>query len=366
LSTDQKTISPRSHIGGLHIMPSGAVLGGKNPPPGFHCGGSGDGNGAEGSGGVQDGDPVDCTTGIFLHTAADLTVRDINPVAFVRTYTSRDPVVREFGSGSSNKFGMYLSVPGASCSEYNISMPEIDVVTGDGGVDSFLLLNQPGIPTWQNTSGNSRFYGAILQILKTGQFLLRLKDGSQYIFLNACPSLLTSQVDRFGNSTNFIYTAGLLTEVTLPSGRSLNFTYNANNLISQVADNSGRAVGYAYNASNQLITVTYPYSTTEQYTYDGNGNMMTVVDRRGNTMVTNHYDVNQRVDKQTYADTTTYQFAYTLRGSTVTATDITNARGYVKHINWDSNSYPLSVTNAYGTSLAQTTTYVRNAGELVT
>ncbi len=161
------------------------------------------------------------------------------------------------------------------------------------------------------------------------------------------------------------YIAGLTNQVVLPSGRYLTFAWNANNQIASVTDHTGRSVGYAYDASNQLATVTYPDTTTEKYTYDTNGNMLTVVDRRGNTHVTNQYDTNQRVKQQTLADNTTYTFAYTTNGmGAVTATDVANTHGYVEHVTFDSNLMPLTKTKAYGTPLAQTTTFVRNVNEL--
>src|SRR5438445_6511860 len=94
--------------------------------------------------------------------------------------------------------------------------------------------------------------------------------------------------------------------------------------------------------------------------------MLTVSVRRNNVMVTNQYDANQRVSQQTYPDNAIYRFAYTLNGTAVTASDVTDARNFVKHRVFDANGYMTSITYASGTSLAQTTTYTRGPGELVT
>ncbi|MDR3385593.1 MAG: RHS repeat-associated core domain-containing protein [Rudaea sp.] len=365
VSADHRTIVADSPFGVQHFMPEGTYVGGfQLAPRRITC--------PEGSCCLTaSGDPVDCATGTFMHSSVDLTANDVSPVAFTRSYNSSDTVTgRSFGRGMSNGYGMYLYTPVSSCTPIASAGNEVDLVTGDGAVYPFFLVSgtqfSNGTAVFIHSSSPTRFYGATLRDLGTDQLQVQLADGTQYFFGGNCPALLRFSIDRFGNTTTLSYTAGLLTEVSLPSNRSFNFTYNANNLISLASDSSGRSVSYAYNTANELTTATYPDTTTEQYTYDGNGNMLTVVDRRGNTMVTNQYDANQRVQKQTYADNTTYQFAYTLGGTNVTATDVTDARGYVKHMSFDGGGYPLSITKANGTSLAQTTTYVRNAGELVT
>jgi len=95
--------------------------------------------------------------------------------------------------------------------------------------------------------------------------------------------------------------------------------------------------------------------------------MLTMQDRRGNIWVSNRYDANGRVDKQTLADQTYYQFAYaTDSGGMVTATTVTDPNGHQEHLTFDPVSkYPLTDTFAYGTPLAQTTTYTRETSGLV-
>ena len=92
--------------------------------------------------------------------------------------------------------------------------------------------------------------------------------------------------------------------------------------IVQVRDNIGRTVGYTYDASGRLWKVTDVNGGVTEYTYDGASRMLTVKDPRGIVYLTNEYDANGRVFRQTQADNTTYQFAYTLDGTgSVTQTD---------------------------------------------
>ena len=347
------------------FMPEGGPgVGGKaEPPQKIKCN----------NGGTSSGDPVDCATGSFVHTSVDLELKDLAGGQFIRTYNSSDAVVRAFGRGSSSIFDMYITVHNATstaCANLD-ETTTVDLVTGDGGIYPFSTSG--GIPFTAtlgvHTASPSRFFGATLAAPNEVGLLtvpVTLTDGTIYNFSTGCPGALSYVTDRFGNTTNLGYTAGLLTQIVLPSGRQFHLAYNGNNLVNLLTDSSGRSVSYAYNASNQLTTVTFPDSTTEKYTYDGNGNMLTVIDRAGNTMVTNLYDANQRVYKQTYADNSTYLFAYTLVGSAVTATDVTDGRGYVTHIAFDAAGYPVSETKASGTALAQLTTYTRGFNEFVT
>jgi YD repeat-containing protein len=69
------------------------------------------------------------------------------------------------------------------------------------------------------------------------------------------------------------------------------------------------------------------------------------------------------LSRQTQAGLTTYQFAYTLDGSgKVTQTDLTDPRGNIRRVTFNADGYPLTDTRAFGTALAQTTTYERQAG----
>jgi YD repeat-containing protein len=100
-----------------------------------------------------------------------------------------------------------------------------------------------------------------------------------------------------------------------------------------------------------------------EYTYDTADRMLTITDPRSIVFLTNQYDTNGRVVEQTLADSSTYEFDYTLDGSgNVAQVDVTNPRGSVTRTAFNAGRYSVSVTEAYGTALARTTTITRQSG----
>ena len=314
--------------------------------------------------------PVDLQTGMFFHEWTDLAISDVTPLALTRAYRAGDTQSHAFGVGGDSNFGIHL-YSNDNLNTMQLVMPcgegiRFDVASGS--------VSWPFTPAmvWKHTATNSDFYGATLQFLfdntsDGAHWILTMRDGSQMAFTRHAPNQLVWTQDRFGNALQLSYNGGLLDRVVSPSGRSLSFTYGSGNTIASVADHTGRQVSYAYNGAGALSQVTFPDGTTEQYTYDSNKRMLTMQDRRGHVWVSNEYDSSGRVSKQTFADSTNYQFAYALDANQqVTATTITDANGNKEYVAFDPVSkYPKTDTWAYGTSLAQTTTYVRQASGLV-
>jgi YD repeat-containing protein len=68
------------------------------------------------------------------------------------------------------------------------------------------------------------------------------------------------------------------------------------------------------------------------------------------------------VTRHTQADGTFDQFAYTVNGQgKVTQSDVTDPKGNVRRVTFNAAGYPPTDTRAYGTVVAQTTTYTRDA-----
>jgi len=376
-TSDESQVVPDSAVGANVPMPGGYSVWGPSPPfgpppCGNACcmGGSGGGHPfGLGGGPILDGDPVECSSGLFLHTRTDIAIKDILPISVTHTYRPNESTDFAFGRGTNHNYGVYLYSPSGSAAP-----PELDLVLSDGSKVPFFLvsgnLGQGGPGLWVSQAFPSEFYGARLINNETQSpcgVCVVMQDGTTLVFpvsasTNA-PSWLQAIIDRFGNRITMQYTAGLLTRVTSPGGRTLTYSYNSSNFISQVADQTGRAVSYIY-SGDQLQKITFPDNTTEQYTYDANGRMQTVIDRRGNTKVTNQYNSSGAVIQQTLPDGV-YKWSYTVSGSRVT-TDITDPRNNVRHVTFDSSGYPTSVTSAYGKPIAQTTTYIRGQNELVT
>ena len=361
VTADAKHLAPDPGVSLVLALGAGASLSNANPPnskkPNNKC----------------LAQPIDLQTGIFFHEWNDLSINDIVPLTLTRAYNSADSNSHAFGIGGNANFGIHLY---SSTSTNNVFSTPVLVLPCGEGITFSLVSGSATWPftastVWEHTGTNSAFYGATLQFFygtPTGEFWqVSLKDGTEYGFQSEVPNQLLWIRDRYGNQEQLTYNGGLVDQVTSPSGRSMTFNYDSSNRITTSTDNTGRVVSYAYNSAGSLATVTYPDQTTEQYTYDSNKRMLTMQDRRGNIWVSNQYDSNGRVIQQTFADQTNYHFAYATDSSgSVTATTVTDPNGHQEQVTFDPVSkYPLTDIYAYGTPLAQTTTYVREASGLV-
>ncbi|MET3653896.1 RHS repeat-associated core domain-containing protein [Dyella japonica] len=361
VTTDARHLAPDPGVALTMALGAGASENNTNPPT------------SQKPNNCSTGEPIDLQTGILFHEWNDLAIRDIVPLVLTRAYSSADISSHAFGIGGNANFGMHLysSSNGSTFTSSTLVLPcgeaiNFNLVSGSA------TWPFPAGTLWQHTATRSAYYGATMQFQFDttaigAHWLVTLKDGTQMAFTRHIPNSLSWIQDRYGNQVQFNYNGGLMTQMVSPSGRTINFNYDSSNRVTSATDNSGRTVGYAYNTAGSLATVTYPDQTTEQYTYDANHRMLTMQDRRGTVWVTNQYDANGRTTKQTYADNTSNQFAYNLDANKkVTSTIVTDPNGHQQQIVFDPTSgYPSSVTAAYGTSLAQTTTFVREASGLV-
>jgi len=305
--------------------------------------------------GGDDGDPVDLGTGLFVQKKTDLTVTDILPITLRRTYRPEDNASRAFGIGATHPYDMFLW----SVNNYQ----ELDLILPDGGRIHYVRIS-PGTgytdAVYEHTTTPSAFYKSRISWSSNG-WELRLKDGTVYVFPEFAP--LRSIRDRYGNQVTITRTGFNITQISSPSGRWIQFTYDASNRITQAKDNSGRAVNYTYDTGGRLWKVTDPAGGVTEYTYDTSNRMLTIKDARGIVYLTNEYNSAGRVIKQTQADNSTYQFAYTLdTNGKITQADVTDPRGNVRRVTFNSSGYTLSETRALGMPEQQTYGYSRQTG----
>lgn len=313
----------------------------------------------------QGGDPVDLSTGLFVYEQTDLIVRDTLPISVTRTYRPRDTVSRPFGIGATHPFEIFLV---GDIFPYTFA----DLILPDGSRVHYNRIS-PGTSfsdaVYEHTESPSAYYKTQIKYVG-GRWHLTLKDGTLYEFPDAenaqAPRIaaLVAMSDRYGNRYTLTRDGNHnLTKIATPNGRYVEFTYDASNRITQAKDNIGRTVGYTYDASNRLQKVTNPNGGLTQYTYDTSHRMLTIKDPKLQTYLTNQYDTNGRVIKQTMADGGFYTFAYTLGGNgKVTQTDITDQRGNTRRVTFSSSGYQLTDTSALGKPEQQTVTYEREAG----
>ena len=330
-------------------------------PPGDCCG--------------NDGDPVNLTTGLFELEQTDLSLSDVLPIALTRTYRTRDLDVRPFGIGTTHPYAMFLW----SAQQYQ----EADLVLPDGARIHYVRTS-PGTgfigavfehkETTTTSATPTEFYSSTLTWNGAG-WDLRLKDGMVYVMGENAP--LQAIRDRYGNTIKLTWSLtnvagsgyGNLLQVTSPHGRWIRFTYDGSNRIIEAKDPIGRTVGYTYDAQGRLWKVTDPLNQVTEYTYDADHRMLTVENRNGVVLVTNEYTAAADaptpvgwVKKQTFADGGTFQFAYTVVNGKSTQTDVTNPRGFVRRVTFNSAGYALTNTRALGEPDQQVTSSVRQTG----
>jgi RHS repeat-associated protein len=306
------------------------------------------------------GDPVDSKTGLFMFERSDIYVRGLIPIQIKRVYRPGDTISRAFGIGTTHAYAMYLrevtGTPGGRYQQY-------DLIRVDGSVLRFFRTSPGGGYTdvvAEHTGSSTSYYKARFAY-ENGNYVITKKDGTKFAF--SLYGTLQFIQDRLGNRIEVTRNGGQITRLTTSSGRYVDLTYDVSNHITQIKDISGRAWGYSYSAAGYLTQATFPDGLFEAYSYDSGGRLLAFTDRKGMVLITNTYDASGRVSTQTMANGGIYNFVYTVDVSgNVTQTDTTDPRGNIRRTTFGPLGYKASVTLAYGTPLAQTTTYERDSG----
>ena len=257
------------------------------------------------------------SSGLSSYTKTDLRIGGVLPIEITRVYRSEDRDAnnnfnqRDFGLGTSFNYGLYLysaSEIATGTSNWN----DLVVVMPDGaqltcacqaGVmcnsrDNTVLVcgtTQPaGI--WANSILQWRY--------SIPGWSLTRKDATVYAFGEGAP--LHSITDRYGNSITITRSSpsgltGTLVKVASSSGRSVTFSAPVG-LILGAQDNSGRSVGYSYNSSNALTDVFYntsPQGHTQYIYASDDGDMAQIIQDVNGPSSQNHtyirYDSAHRV-----------------------------------------------------------------------
>ncbi|HET6484330.1 MAG TPA: DUF6531 domain-containing protein [Actinoplanes sp.] len=321
-------------------------------------------------GGAMDADPVDLGSGLLVDTQTDLAVDDVLPIGVTRTYQQSDVGRRTFGIGANFDYdlGLYSNnqwvdgivvLPDGGQVHYHRISPG-----GTGGLDYVTAVFEAD-PT------PTAFNKSILAWNGNG-FDLRMRDGTTYVFGEESP--LQAIRDKFGNTITITRAPiapdpdgaprnrGPITQVTSPNGRWISFTRDSANRVTAATDNAGHSVSYTYDSTGRLRTVTDANGGVTTYTYDSAGRLTTVKDARQTVYMTNTYDTNGRVRTQTTADGGVYTFDYTLgSGGQVAETRLTDPKGHVRRVVFNSAGFAVGDTAAYGTADAQVTTITRDS-----
>ena len=120
--------------------------------------------------------------------------------------------------------------------------------------------------------------------------------------------LLTKKVDQIGNPQNYFYdNLGNLTSIEDANGDTVNFTFNNNDLCTQLTF-GGTSISYGYNDNAQRISVTDSNGTIS-YTYDKRNNVKQVSYSGNKTVKYSYNETGQRA-QIIYPDSSTVNYSY--------------------------------------------------------
>lgn len=325
------------------------------------------------------GDPVDLGTGLFVYHKTDLALPDVIPIALTRVYRPGDVQSHAFGIGTNMPYDSFTVGDGSSITGAPYTYQ--DLILADGGRVHFQRISPcTGLcsfsdAVYEHTSSPTNWFGATIVYQNQNCtshmafWTLTTKDGTTMCFTDdegATDPRVAAVLeihDRYGNAVTLTRDSNMnLTQITSPNGRWIKLTYDASNRVTEATDNIGRVVGYSYDGGGRLVQVTDANGGVWNYTYDAFNQMISIQDPRGIFYLTNQYDANGRVIRQTQADDTVFTFQYTTDPTTgkVTQTDYTDPRGFVRRTTYNTNGYKTSEIFALGKQEQQTITYNRD------
>jgi RHS repeat-associated protein len=295
------------------------------------------------------GYPVNCDTGNQVIAQTDLSIGGRGPGLHVtRSYNSRLAATQTTHELPHGPFGFGWTGPYSAALEINEEAQTAVVHEETGRIVPFAEAGESYIAEAPLTQATLAKEGTNYVYTLPSQTTLDFNSKGQ----------LTKEIDRDGNAVSLSYNAeGLLETVTDGAGRKLTFAYNGEGEVESVTDPMGHVVKYTYESGN-LVSVTQPGEAALrwQFKYNSLGEMTSETDGRSST-ITTEYDAQYRVLSQTDAMKRTRKWAYGTTEAGEAMTTITEPTGAVTVEIFNSDALPTSITHAYGTELAATTTY---------
>jgi RHS repeat-associated protein len=289
--------------------------------------------------------PVNCATGNQFEVQSDLSVpgRGLG-LSLTRTYNSQAAVqgaTGPFGAGWSSSLSDHLAV--------NQPAGVATVTQANGSTVPFTISGSSFVaPAWVH---------ATLVKNGDGSYTYTLANQDSYHFDSN--GRLLSEADRNGETTSAGYDAqGRLATITDPAGRTITLTYNSDGTVASAADSSGRSVFYSYSGGN-LVGVTDAAGGVWSFGYDASHQLTSETDPRGHT-VTTSYNASNQVSSQTDPAGRTRTWTYSPGETVIHNPDGTQTD---EHFN---GQLLTSITHAYQTSLAATTSFAYDRNGNVT
>jgi len=200
---------------------------------------------------------INVGTGAQFETDTDLTISTSGiPVEFTRTHNNQINFNGPLGYGWTHTFNASLGVAQTS------PTTRIRVWDSDGRGLYFYQVQQT--PTEILFAGESGVKDKLKQIISTGEYILRRKEGNLTYAFGSDGKLLTIS-DPNGNTLTMTYTGGLLTQVTNNFGKSLSIQYDSGRITS-ITDPKNQSILYEY-TNGDLTKVTYPDQNFTSYAY---------------------------------------------------------------------------------------------------
>jgi RHS repeat-associated protein len=280
-------------------------------------------------------DPVDLASGNakVFHPRLFGTMSVLMPVNLNCKYRSRDTRTGLFGRGMSFTYDWFAQ-----------QVADAVRVTNPDGVQFMLSRGADGV--FRAGSGHQ---GALqMEVTPTASGrTLTLADGRRFEFDS--PGRLTAIVDTAGNRMTFERNAqGFPMTMTDPAGKVYRFQISGTPpLVSRITDPAGRYVEFTYDASRRLRTYRDQGGGLTQLEYDSANRIHKMTDARG-AIKEIEYDNADRAVRELLPEAAEHRFSYTAFGNTVAETRHTDPNGNLTTYRFSPLGYLTRSTDALG------------------
>jgi RHS repeat-associated protein len=255
------------------------------------------------------GDPVNTSTGNPVQQFVDLRVPGVAGLDFVlqRTYNSLDDRSGLFSFGWSSLLDMSLRL--ANDGSVDVRYPD--------GPGVYFVADGGGYVPGQD--------GVFDTLTRNGpDFMLATPEQIFYHFeIFGARGLLVSVRDRHDNAITLERDGdGRVTRIIDSAGREFNLTYDGERVAS-ITDPLGRTIQYSYDANDDLVAVTDANGGVQRFEYTDH-QMTKLTDPEGILYLQNFYDAERRVIEQIDASGSHCYFDYDTAGRTVFTDNLGN------------------------------------------